>query len=142
MAREADTKYYIAKNAFESPEGDVFSKVTTRTENSVMSYHILLFALLKDGTAKEMIELKGSDDEISDFIKSIQDLSDEISIKDFEKAEKEYYKRAKNLRIRWDASDIYHKCRGIDIVSKENHDVMNRVSNDLRKSTKTYGRSE
>jgi hypothetical protein len=67
----------------------------------------------------------------------LQQQFNEISREEFEKAEAEYLEREAPLYSSWRESSVYRKYYGIDVVTKEQREIMDRVSRFLKKPKET-----
>lgn len=133
-----EIKYYKKRKTFTDPQCDIYLKAVTKEEHDEKRYSFILFGLWKDGT----IEIR---DEIIDaptanareLIELVQLQFIEILEEEFKKAEVEYFEREREFNISWKKSSVYRKYYGIDIVRKEQKDIMDRVSRFLKKPKET-----
>lgn len=133
MTEVLEAKYYILRNAFASPRGDSYLEIIAKEKQGEKVYSFVLFGLLDDGTIELREELDSTAANAREFLEQVQQQCDEITKEEFEKAEAEYFEREAALNLSWRESDWYHKYYGIDIVTKEQRDIMDGVSRFLKR---------
>jgi len=133
-----EIKYYKKKETFMDPQCDVYLEAIIKEEHDEKLYSFVLFGLWKDGTIETRAEIiNTSMAKARDLIELVQLQFIEIFEEEFKKAEAEYFKRERELNISWKKSPVYRKYYGIDIVTEEQKDVMDRVSRFLKKPKET-----
>lgn len=137
MAKVLEVKYYVVRNAFASPRGDYYLKTVAREKEGEKLYSFALFGLLEDGTIEIREEFDSTVANAHEFLEQVQQQCNEILKEEFEKAEAEYFEREALLNLSWKESDWYHKYYGIDVVTKEQRDIMDRVSRFLKRQQET-----
>lgn len=139
MEREVlDVKYYVLKDSSATPEEDTYVKIITKQDQSRKLYSFVSFVLIKDGAVKLrdiLVDLTAV--KANGLVETVQTHLEEVPKEEFQKAEKEYFDREAELNVACRESDVFHKCFGIDIVTPEQEDIMERVSKSLKKPKET-----
>jgi len=133
-----EIKHYKKRETFMDPQCDVYLKAVIKEEHDEKLYSFVLFGLWKDGTIVTRDEIiNASTANARELIELVHLQFIEILEEEFKKAEAEYFERERELNISWKKSSVYRKYYGIDIVTKEQKDVMDRVSRFLKKTKET-----
>lgn len=133
-----DVKCYVLRGAFTAPDGDTYVKIVTKQDQGQKLHSFVGFSLMNDGTIKFRDVLEDvTARRAQKLIEVLQTQCEEISKEEFEKAETEYLRRVTKLNVSWRESDVFRKYFGIDIVTQEQKDIMDRVSKSLKKPRET-----
>jgi len=128
-------KYYLMKDDSIGLQCDNYLQAIKRDEEGEKFYSFVLFGLLENGG----IEPRDTRENLSaerahELLEVIQSEFTEISEEEFEKAEAEYSRRVAELNKLWRSSDLFKKYYGIDVVTNEQKDIMERVRRFLKKT--------
>lgn len=122
-------KYYVRRKAFTQPDGDTYVKIIKRDDKEISFEG---FVLYDNGTVEYRQSSILESKEAVEWIEAIQQQSDELSKEEFEKAEDEYLKRAKDETWQLIESDLFRKYFGIDVVGEKQKSIMARVEKALK----------
>ena len=132
VRRITDVKYYIKR----TPECDRYLKLVTKRIQGEKFHSFVLFGLLKNGSLEFKDYLIDAVTMIAhELVEQVQNEFEEIPKEEFDKAETEYFSRESELSDLWRESQ--RKYYGIDIVTKEERDIMASVSRFLKKTKET-----
>ena len=133
-----DVKFYVLRETSTTLEEDTYVKIVTKKDQGHKLYSFVGFGLLNDGTIKFRDVLENvTATKAQKLIEVLQTRCEEIPKEEFDKAEAEYLEREAELNVSWRESDMFRKYFGIDIVTQEQKDIMNRVSKSLKKPKDT-----
>jgi hypothetical protein len=131
-------KHYLIEDVSIGLKSSYYVETVEKEERGEKLYSFLYFTLLENGEIgpRETIINKMAAD-VHELIELIQRDSREISEEEFRRAETEYLRLASKLNESWRSSDLYKKLYGVDVVTNEEKDVMDRLSKLLKRTKET-----
>lgn len=128
-----EVKYYVRRGAFTDPNADTYVKIIKTGRRKILFDGFILY---DNGTteSRRTWELQGR--EATEFVEAVEERFDDLSKKEFKKAEDEYLRRESEETRQWTRSDRFRKYYGIDIIEGKQKSVMERVEKALKEEDK------
>lgn len=138
MKNMCSAKYYLMKDDSLGPQCDNYLMMIEKEERGEKFYSFVLFGLLINGEIKVRDTIEDSPTQRAcELIEVIKSEFKEIKEEDFKRAEAEYLRRLEESVKSWESSSLFKKYYGLDIVTNEQKDIMDRVSKLLKKTKET-----